>query len=236
MKKILFILSLVTSLLYSSQIKFHFFIQKKISTGKYLLKLTLTNTTDYFYALPLDKSGFKAYYASEYCEDPKNTATSYKYFSPAVMIRETSKNELLEASSRMLDVVDDQVDKYVKKVEHNKESREKMLLSWKYRNSIDNALGVERNYYLISNLLMLKPKESISYSINLDLNEIFRSDMSTIYDYYVLGFNNYSLSLNLCINENIYLDLTKDQKIKLKKYKLFSGLIKSNDFSFDTYK
>ncbi|WP_123905653.1 hypothetical protein [Chryseobacterium sp. ERMR1:04] len=234
MKKIL--LMLCFSTLYNSQIKFHFFVQKKISSGNYLLKLTIINETNDFYALPLDKSGFKAYYLSEYCEERNNIDTSYRYFSPTIMIKETSKNELLEASSRMLDIVDDQRYSYMEKVELNKKEREKVIFNWMYKNNIDDILSAKRNFYLMNNLLLLKPKENISYNIELDINEILRSDLSTTYDYYILGFNNYSLSLDMCINKNIYLDLTKSQKIKLKKYKLFSGLIKSNYFSFEAYK
>lgn len=236
MKKLLLLLILSFSISYNSQIKLYFSVQKKINSGKYLLKLTILNETNDFYALPLDKSGFKAYYSSEYCEDQNTINSSYRYFSPTVMIKETSKNEFLEASSRMLDIVDVQYDSYMRKVELNKKDKEKKLFNWMYKNDIDNLFSAQKNFYLMNNMLMLKPKENVSYNIELDVNEILRSDLSTTYDYYILGFNNYSLSLDICIEKNIYLDLTKAQKIKLKKYKLFNGNIKSNNFSFDAYK
>jgi hypothetical protein len=234
MKNLLLILCFGFSALYNAQIKFELSVQEKINIGKYLLKLTIINETNDFYALPLDRSGFKAYYSSEYCEDQNNIDSSYRYLSPSVMLKQASKNEFLEASSRKLEVPDKQLHDYIQRMEIKKKEQEKKLSDWKHKNNI--LTNTQRNYYLMNSLLMLKPKESVSYNISLDINEISRSDLSPSYDYYILGFNNYSLSLDICINKDIYLDVTENQKIKLKKYKLFSGLIKSNNFSFNAYK
>lgn len=220
---------------YSSQIKLNFLVQEKLGTGKYLLKVTIKNQTGDFYALPLDISGFKAYYSSEYC-GIQNSENVYKYFSPTIMLKDNSNNELIEASGRKLDIIDAHRDEYLKKLQIERAGREKDILHWKNKNRIKKISDAEKNYYLMYNLLLLKPNEELSYIIELDLTEILRSDIETWYDYYVLNFHNYTFSLDLCILKENYLDLTNRQREELKKYKLFEGTVKSEGFSFDAYK
>ncbi|REC50402.1 hypothetical protein [Chryseobacterium pennipullorum] len=235
MRKLLILLSISFYTFYNSQIKLDILVHEKISTGKYLLRITVKNQTNDFYALPLDKTGFKAYYSSEYCAS-QESEYSYKYLSPTIMLKDNSKNQFIEASSKMMDLVENYKDEYSKNMGFSDKEKEELILKWKNKNSIQTISAAQKNYYLVNNLVLLRPNEEIDYNVELDMTGIPRLDIKGEYDYYFLDHNKYALSLDLCILENVYMDLTKRQKEKLKKYKLYGGTIKSNTFSFEAYK
>lgn len=234
MKNILFTLTLICSLKLCSQISLKVEVKKKINYNEYILTMKLTNSSNKFYMVPLDKNNFKAYYNSEYCGlfDADN---AYYYLAPSVILTESNSKKVIDPVSRRIHI--DDKNEYLLLNGINKEilKKEDTFKTWMKQNQLKNLSEAERNYYVFNNLMLLKPGQTISYNVKLNISAISRSYRSIEYDYYQLDFNKYLLSFDLCIDPQIYNDLTIDQKNSLEKYEFFTGILKSNNYSFDAY-
>lgn len=236
MKKYIIFIGLLIVITIHSQVKINYTIESHIETYQLKLKIDITNSTNNYYILPFDITGFKGFYDTEYCGVYNDKDYPYRFFAPTVMInKEGSQEYIYPASTRgHYDGADS--GKIIKEIERNadKEIKDINVLKNKYHfKSYEMAF---KNYYITKNLLILNPHEKYSYAIYLDLGAITRTDSSTLYDYYFLEFSKYNLSLHLCITDDAYDWLTIKQKKKLSKYKFFTGTIKSNSFLFEAYK
>jgi hypothetical protein len=221
--------------MFQSQISINYSIVLK-TTDAYQLKINIKNNTDSYYAIPLDIKGFKGYYESEYCGTFDDEEYPYRFFAPTVMLKvENTVDYLFPSSARGHIPEGEGAEKYITDLQKiaNKELKE--IREWKKKNHFKSNKDALQNRYITKNLLLLKPYEKFSYEIPLNLGNISRTNTSVLYDYYSLGFAKYDLSLHLCITENSYNWLTKQQKEKIKKYKLFTGVIKSNSHIFKAY-
>lgn len=205
-------------------------------TDSYKLKINITNVSDSYYLLPLDQNGFKAYYESEYCGNFNDQNYPYRFFAPTVMLSEQNTGDyLFPGSSRGHVPEGDGAEQYIQNLNKIASMDLNKIADWKRKYYFKDDKDAFKNFYITKNLLVLKPHEKYYYEISLDLANISRSSTSSLYDYYSLKFANYDLSLNLCITDDAYSWLTNKQKIKLKKYKFYKGIIKSNSIKFKAY-
>ncbi|WP_299178016.1 hypothetical protein [uncultured Chryseobacterium sp.] len=236
MKQFLVLINLYLGILIPSQISMQYIIESHIDNHQLNLKINVINRSSDYYIIPFDKNGFKGYYESEYCGvfDDKNYP--YSFFAPTVMLKkENTTGYLFPGSSRGHVPEGEGAEEYMKKIQEiaNKELQE--IDKWKKKNHYKSYEDALKNRYITKNLLLLKPNEKYSYEIPLYISNITRANTSTLYDYYFLESARYTLELHLCIKEDAYNWLTEHQKKKLKKYKFFTGIIKSNDCSFKAY-
>lgn len=77
----------------------------------------------------------------------------------------------------------------------------------------------------------MKPGEKIEKLFYFDLHNI--TNGKYLYYYYHIEHNKqYNVSLSFNIDECVYNYLTKDQRDRLRTYKLFTGKIESNIIQF----
>ncbi|WP_213280151.1 hypothetical protein [Chryseobacterium indologenes] len=235
MKKYLGLLSLLVSFVLQSQIKINYTIKSHVETYQLTLKIDVVNLTDDNYLLPFDVNGFKGYYDSEYCGVYNEKDYPYNFFAPTIMInRDYDQNYLYPESSRGHS--DRESKENIKTLQVVADKEFHKINKWKKKHHFNSYEHAFKNYYITNNLLILKPHEKYSYEISVDLSNLFRTNTSFLYDAYFLEFSRYNLGLHLCITDDAYQWLTKEQKKKFEKYKFFLGTIKSNSISFEAYK
>ncbi|MBO9694441.1 hypothetical protein [Chryseobacterium sp.] len=100
---------------------------------------------------------------------------------------------------------------------------------WGKKNNILKA-DAKINYYIMNNLLLIKPQEKIIFHVPFNLKNITNRDVGPLQGFYVLDNEKENIGyLSISINKEAYLKyLTKSQRKKLNRYKLFTGSIKSN--------
>lgn len=237
MTKYIILIFFFISGIFQSQISFDYSVISQTDTYQLKLKIIIKNNTDSLFIVPLDTKGFRGYYESEYCGAFDEEEYPYKFFAPTVMLKEEDNKEYLFPNSSRGHMPEGRgAKKYINDLQKIASKELKDINNWKKKNHFKSNKEALQNRYITKNLLLLKPFEKYSYEILLDLGSIKRTGTSALYDYYSLGFKKYDLSLHLCITNNSYNWLTKQQKQQLKKYKLFTGILKSNSYVFEAYK
>lgn len=189
--------------------------------------ITITNQTNDYYAVPLDKKGFKGYNIEELCSNLNTLDYPHRFFAPALIFKDPQNNDTIESliGSYHTNRLSDKNAKRIKKEELKEKER---ILKWKDENNLISDTDAIRNLYINENLLLLGPKEKLNIEIEMDAYNIRRGN-TYFYNYYVLtNGKKYNLSVTLCAEKNIYNYLTEKQKAKLKKYIFFSGKVESN--------
>lgn len=228
MKKYLILVNILLFSFAYTQIKYKISIKEKISNSKFLVKIDINNISNDSYIIPLDTTGFKAYYLDEMCS-VLNSEYPYKYFSPAIMLENNRNKKKIQASTLTFDVTEESIPIIEKKIDSTLNKRKMLISDWVIKENIRDIKLAEQNYNIVNSLIVLKPRTNFSCEIFVDLYTIKRSDVSLNYDSYLLSPNNeYNFSSVICIDKKVYSYLTKNQKRKFKKYKFFSGSIESN--------
>jgi len=207
---------------------------KLLNEKKSVMEITISNNTNDYYIVPFDQKGFKAYHSDEVCSNLNNLDYPYSFFAPTLILKDSIDNNIEESSIRSyhLDVLNNRNSQKLKKIEQENKNR---ILKWKEKNNFSSKEDAIRNLYLYENLIMLKPREVLNIKIELDVYNLRRGN-TYFYDYYILTNNKkYNLSINLCVDKDIYKYLTGKQGKRFERYKLFSGQIESNVLHY-TYK
>jgi hypothetical protein len=200
---------------------------KFLNEKKSVMEITISNNTNDYYIVPFDQKGFKAYHSDEVCSNLSNLDYPYSFLSPTLMLKDSAGNSIEESSIRSyhVDVLNAKNSQKLKKIEQENKDR---ILKWKGKNNFSIKEDAIRNLYLYENLIALKPKEILNIKIDLDVYNIRRGN-TYFYDYYILTNNRkYDLSINLCVDKEVYKYLTESQIKYFERYKLFSGQIESN--------
>ncbi|MDR6922270.1 hypothetical protein [Chryseobacterium sp. 2987] len=200
---------------------------KKDSLKNEKLVIEIRNLTNNYLAVPFDQKGFKGYNSEELCSDLKILDYPHRFFGLALIFKDKNESkEPIQSLVRSYHVNDKDV--VIDKVGLEESKTKDNLTNWGKNNKLKSQTEIERNFYIMHNLLLLEPKEKIRMNFDLDIFDIKRGETS-FYNYYILNNNEeYSLSLKLCADKFIYNYLTVKQKQELKKYKFFSGMIESN--------
>jgi hypothetical protein len=119
----------------------------------------------------------------------------------------------------------------VKKINLKKVKYEKKIKLWQKKNGIKSFDDAKINYYIFNNLIYLKQGEKIEKEFYFDLHNITNGKYMYYY-YHIEDDKQYDVSLSFNIEDCVYKYLTPFQKQKLKKYKLFTGLLESNKVEF----
>lgn len=229
MKKFLVILILLIVNFSFSQIKLKIDDVRLIDENKYLLKISVINESKENYAVPIDTTGFRAYFSSKIC--PEFEDVEYPYLAPTILIEDDSNKQIIEGDIGNIGYLDDEAIAKINNGDiYRKINKDKLLLNqWMKKERISDSLKAKINMYIINNILLLKPLEVISYQILMDTSELRYSKNTLLHDRYNLKENmKYNLSLAICINQKIYHNLTLNQIEKFDGNTLFTGTIESN--------
>jgi hypothetical protein len=232
MKQLFTILTLFFSVVSSGQIQLKIVNLKKDSLKNEKLIIEIKNLTDKYLAIPFDQKGFKGYNPEEVCSDLKTLEYPHRFFALTLLFKDKYNSEEPIQSLLRSHHIDDKDSALIDKIKLETSETKNNLLDWGKNNKLQNQTEIERNFYIMHNLLLLEPNEQIRINFDLNIFEIKRGETS-FYNYYNLRNNEeYALSLKLCADKSIYNYLTGKQKKELKKYKFFNGAIESNTIPY----
>ncbi|WP_172279652.1 hypothetical protein [Chryseobacterium sp. LAM-KRS1] len=235
MKKILLPFFIFIFSFFYSQIRIELNViendQSFINEKKYKLIVKVINESDQKYLVPIDTTGFKNYMPDEVCSN----FNLIEFYPDLGLLPMFKYNDVyLEGTGINYGHVT-LMGKYNRKLRVFNNNKKKKLDKWIKDNRL-KGLSIEKvqiNKYLMSNLILLDGRQEIIFSkyfnpIKYNLNELFPSS----YSYPIENNKTYQFSLQTCINESIYSNLTIMQKSQLKDYIFFSGNIESNIVNF----
>lgn len=203
-------------------------VKWKLDLDTHKAKVEIYNDSMEKIAFPLDTKFFQAYFSDNYNVSESNWDRNYPFYSFTINVFDIATQNRLETNSGTpyLDLSD--FEKQRANIESINRNYNSKISAWKNKNGLEKDFNAQLNYYLIQNLIFLRPKERKSFSIPFDLKNITNKN-NAIHDSYLLEKDkSYVLFLSLQIRNEIYNYLTLPQKQKLKKYKLFAGSLESN--------
>lgn len=185
-------------------------------------EVTIINTSNDYYALPIDKVHLRPY------ERNCNTFSDYESEFPAFGLMAN----LVDSFNKQTDYVIgyksfDDINSVKKNIDRKRERLKKKIIKWGDENKIKDYNTAFINYFLVQNLVYMKPHEKVTFKIKTDLYNITNQEL-IFYSYNIKNIENYNFYLSLCEYTNLDKYLTTSQKEKLKKYKLFTGSLESN--------
>lgn len=187
-----------------------------------IANVIIKNDSKENFVFPVDRFHFRPYEAK--CDTFSDYESEFPSFG--VMVNIISADNKREDYVQGYKYVDN-IDSIKQDIETKRDELQKKIKDWGASNDIKDYGLALINYNLNNNLIYLKPYEKISFNIKLDLNNI--TDQELIFYNYILDkTKSYKFYLSLCNYNQINKYLTSSQKIKLKKYKLFTGSIESN--------
>ncbi|BFO66523.1 hypothetical protein [Chryseobacterium sp. KCF3-3] len=184
--------------------------------------ITIYNDSEESYIFPLDRSHFRPY--ESICDAFDEYEKEFPSFGLMVNIinSEGNKENYILGYNK-----DSERDAILYNLNKRREKLKKEVMIWSKNNNIKNYNLAYINYEIMKNLIYLKPKEKVTFNVNLDLNNVTNQEL-IFYNYILEESHSYQLYLNLCEFKEISKYLTASQKVKLQKYKFLNNYIDSN--------
>lgn len=216
------LLLIVTNSLYS-QLN----ISWKLDSKKENADIVIYNNSSENIAVAVDTLSLQGYFNDSHIISKENWNKNYPFLALTLTIYDDNKNKLItNTSNPYYDLSEFQ------NMKSKRDSLEKeynsIIKKWKIRNKIKNDHVAQINYYLVNNLLLIKPKSSIKFSVIFNLRNITNTKNNLLDSYILEADNKYNSFLTLNVDKSIEKYLTKEQKQKLKNYVFFTGRIESN--------
>ena len=236
MKQIISIFIFFIYTIINSQIQLEIKSIKKDTPTQNYIEVKLINTSEFYYALPIDLSDMKPDFFGKNCDFNENEITFLEkndMLLRVLFINENTKKieEDIYNFPNPQDLTHSKIieNQYLKKKDSVISINNFRIKKWKDSNNLRESDGfVKLNYLVYSNIILLKPKQEISYKVNIDYSKLYSSRMhetDSYYYYYDLKKNTpYSFMLNYCIDNKMYKYLTQTQKKYLKDINFFRGI------------
>lgn len=209
------ILTVLSSMM-SAQLKLELKLIDSVS------EMTITNTSKDYYALPIDKAHLRPY--EQNCSAFSDYESEFPAFGLMV--------NLVDSSNKQTDYVMgyksfDDINSIKKNVDRKREKLKNRIIKWGNENKIEDYNTAFINYFLIQNLVYIKPNEKITFKIKADIYNITNQEL-IFYSYNIKNIENYHFYVSLCEYTDFDKYLTSSQKKKLSKYKFFNSKLESN--------
>lgn len=188
-------------------------------------EINIYNNSNHDIVLPLDSKSLKPY------QEDQCSISDYEFPYPilGLTLLVNNSNEKIVGNISNIEIPDNDND--FKKIVAERDSINNEYLSlikkWSNKNKLTDLGFAKVNYYLTNNLIILKSKKSIRFKANVDFDNITTQKYIS-YNYSIDWSKKNEVSLSFCIDQSVYNYLTEKQKLKLKKYRLFTGNIQSN--------
>lgn len=222
MKNIFIIIIFIISNTLYSQVKLDF----KLDFNSNIADIVITNNTSENYVIPLEKKYLRPY--EPLCDNYQEYEDNFPSLGLMLMIENLSDNNLL--TYYVNDYVDpNKFDSISKEYQKQKINYDNLINQWKASNKISKINNAKINYSIMNSLIFIKPHETISYKVKVDINNITNQKFK-FYSYSYNPLQSYKYYLQYCSPAEMYKYLTKIQKKQIKDqgYKLFYGTLKSN--------
>ncbi|MBW8361001.1 MAG: hypothetical protein K0M56_02300 [Kaistella sp.] len=222
--QILLILLLTVHINCQSQIT----MQWKLNSNKTTAEIAIKNTGSEVWVVPVHQQRLQAFFTDN-CEWPRpDLSERYPFLAPTLNVFDVLTDERIETVSSFpySDLTD--FEKFRKRNDSLLVIKNLLLNEWMNKNHLTDKSTARHNVYFIKNLIFLKPQEEVRFEVPFSLFNITRQE-DDIHDSYILQKDkNYALNLSICIDEALYHIMSKKQKRKLGRGKLFTGKIESN--------
>lgn len=220
----LFLIIFISSNNFSSQVK----VEWQLDTEMKNAYITLYNNSTENIIIPIDKSSLQVYSNDNCYLSQDNWDKSYPSLGLVLNIYESDSQNRAEIDSGFPYLDLENFDELKKKKDSIETIYSQKVDRWKQKNKIQKDNFAQINYYLVNNLIALKPKEKIKISLPFTLRNVTNQKYDQHDSYILMKNKQYYAYLSICIDENNYRYFTSKQKRKLKKYKLFTGKLESN--------
>lgn len=213
------ILTVLSSLI-SGQLKLELKLKASIA------EITLINTSGEHYVLPLDKKRLRPY------ESVCNDFTVYESEFPSFGLMTGILNSSDEVQDYIIGYKSfDEINSEERDIEKRRNELKNKIHKWNEKNKIGDGKIAFINYFLVNNLVFIKPYEKIAFKITFDIQNITGQEL-IFYSYWIKKTDHYRLYLSLCKYDDAEKYLTAAQKKKLGPYKFFNGYLESNSITF----
>ncbi|KQT16803.1 hypothetical protein ASG31_10515 [Chryseobacterium sp. Leaf404] len=189
--------------------------------------VSIENETNNNYIIPVDLTNLKAFFNFETCAYFSEYDSSYNPLALTLIVIDANSGEKIEAKRGTAYMEDNFAEKYIKEI-----SRcgviDNTYVNWSKTQEINDESKAKINYYLVRNLVFLKPKQKINFRVLIDLKNVSTESLY-VFDWYNLDESKrYNLQLQFDVQNCFYDFLTKKQRETFSDYKLFTGKIESN--------
>jgi len=218
----IFLLLFITNKFYSQV-----YINWKLDSKGENAEITIFNNSNEDIAIPIDTLSFQAYFNDTHKITKENWNKNYPFFALTLNVYDYNQNRL-KANTDMPYLDSSEFIKTKNKIDSIQNKYTSIIKEWKINNNITNDNIAQINYYLLKNLILIKSKDKVKFSVIFNLRNISNKE-NGLYDSYIIEKDKkYSALLKLNIDKRTYNYLTREQKQKLKNYNLFTGRIESN--------
>lgn len=192
--------------------------------------VTIINQSENNLVIPIDTISLRPYF-NDICLDVAQHVNTYPTLGLNIRVKNNT-GQILESSAGSVLVNDAKAAKVIsREIALNDKRYQKEIKFWQKMNGIKSFDYAKINSYIFNHLYFLKPGERVEHIFYFDLHNITNSKYLHSY-YHLENGKEYEISVSLTIEDCIYNYLTKEQKKKLIKYKLFTGIIESNTINY----
>lgn len=219
--------------------KFEFYIpqhqivsNQEIKNKGHILEITLYNNSDKEVVLPIDTLSYAIPYTdkiNQYYDNPENIISNPDVLNALGIYPIIYQNNQFKEQ----ELADDPF--YEEQSLEEKSQILKLRLEkindWKKSKKIDDQLSANYNWYLLKNMITIKPHQEIKYKIHFNPFSKMLHSLGYQEFYYRLKPNaTYEATFKIILNKKLYQFLTKEDKEKYPN--LFTGVISSNTMTF----
>ncbi|WBV60641.1 hypothetical protein PFY12_00650 [Chryseobacterium camelliae] len=228
MKSIIRIILLLFSCNLISQIKIEWSLNKDMKNAD----IIIFNEGNESIAFPINNASLQAYFSDSQKITKGNWSKDHPFFALTLNIYDNKTWDRVETELSLPYWGDMSYEKKVTSISNQKEYDVK-IKNWQNRNKIKQKFIAEINYYIMSKLIFMKPKEIIRFSVVFNLRNITNQENEIEYFYLLEKEKKYTAQLTFDVDKAVYGFLTQDQKKALKKYRLFTGKVESNKIELE---
>ena len=225
---VLKIFQIISVLSIFGQFKAQIKINWQLDSQKKIANITLYNESNENIIIPIDTTSLQPYYSDNYNIIQHEWIDQYPFFGLTINIYDNFEQKNVETYLHS-EIDLSEFEKIKIKNDSIKKEFNIKIEKWGKKNNVPKS-DVKINYYIMNNLLLLKPQEKIVFHVPFNLKNITNRDVGPLQGFYVLDNEKENIGyLSISIDKEAYIKyLTKSQRKKLNRYKLFTGSIKSN--------
>ncbi|MFS4430656.1 hypothetical protein [Chryseobacterium sp. S90] len=225
---VLKIFQIISVLSIFGQFKAQIKINWQLDSQKKIANITLYNESNENIIIPIDTTSLQPYYSDNYNIIQHEWIDQYPFFGLTINIYDNCEQKNVETYLHS-EIDLSEFEKIKIKNDSIKKEFNVKIEKWGKKNNVPKS-DVKINYYIMNNLLLLKPQEKIVFHVPFNLKNITNRDVGPLQGFYVLDNEKENIGyLSISIDKEAYIKyLTKSQRKKLNRYKLFTGSIKSN--------
>ncbi|WP_187478116.1 hypothetical protein [Amniculibacterium sp. G2-70] len=234
MEKLLQFILIFSSIFTFSQIEIKIAPSDKRFPSTQYIKIEILNKSNHNYIVPLDTLDLRPFDDNYDWKDFDKKGVVEGSLRLQIYMKDERYKQYLFADNLPIHVNELLTKEFVDKLNSEYEEKLKEQEEWKKMNNIEDGIDIEKNRYLTENMIFLRPNEKITFCKKVNDGYVLSFSKSQKIGYFfgLINNKNYKLHLELVAPKNIKKYLSKKQKKEFSKYKIFTGIVKSNIISF----